>query len=160
VRDAIHSLDATVPVAEVRALDDLLSTSMQTRRTVGLLLVAFAVLGVVLGAVGIYGVISYGVAQRTRELGIRVALGALESWLVAMVVDEGARLAAVGIAIGAAGAAIAARALRTLVYGVSTADLALYGVVALSMFIVALIACAAPARRAARVDPLTALRGE
>ncbi|HEX4354519.1 MAG TPA: FtsX-like permease family protein, partial [Polyangiales bacterium] len=160
VRDAIHSLDATVPVAEVRALDDLLSTSMQTRRTVGLLLVAFAVLGVVLGAVGIYGVISYGVAQRTRELGIRVALGALESRLVAMVVDEGARLAAVGIAIGAAGAAIAARALRTLVYGVSTADLALYGVVALSMFIVALIACAAPARRAARVDPLTALRGE
>jgi putative ABC transport system permease protein len=160
IRDAIHSLDASVPVAEVRALDDLLSTSTKTRRSVGLLLVAFAALGVVLGAVGIYGVISYGVAQRTRELGIRSALGALERRIVAMVVGEGVRLAAVGVAIGGVGAIGATRALRSLVYGVGTSDPLLYVVVAATLFGVAALACAAPARRAARVDPLVALRGD
>jgi putative ABC transport system permease protein len=160
VRAAVHSLDATVPVAEVRALEDLLSTSTKTRRTVGLLLVAFAALGVVLGAVGIYGVISYGVTQRTRELGIRAALGAMQTRLVAMVVGEGMRLAAVGIALGAIGAIVAARALRTLVYDVATTDAALYSVVASVLFGIAIIACVAPARRAARVDPLVALRGD
>ena len=160
VRDAVHSLDATVPVAEVRALDDLLSTSTQTRRTIGLLLVAFASLGVLLGAVGIYGVISYGVTQRTRELGIRAALGAVQSRLVAMVVSEGMRLAAVGIVLGAIAALVAARALRTLVYDVATSDALLYAIVAATLFAVAVIACIAPARRAARVDPLVALRGE
>jgi putative ABC transport system permease protein len=160
VRDAVHSLDATVPVAEVRALDDLLSTSTRTRRTVGLLLVAFASLGVVLGGVGIYGVVSYGVTQRTRELGIRAALGAMQTRLVAMVVGEGMRLAAVGIAVGAIAALVGARALRTLVYDVATTDTALYAIVAAVLFGIAIIACAAPALRAARVDPLIALRGE
>ena len=160
VRDAVHSLDASVPVAEVRALDDLLSTSTRTRRSVGLLLVAFASLGVLLGAVGIYGVISYGVTQRTRELGIRAALGAVEARIIAMVVSEGMRLAAIGIVIGGIGAVAAARALRTLVYGVGPSALVLYAAVAVAMFGVSMIASAAPARRAASVDPLVALRGE
>ena len=160
VRDAVHSLDASVPVAEVRALDELLSTSTRTRRSVGLLLVAFASLGVLLGAVGIYGVISYGVRQRTRELGIRAALGAVERRIVAMVVSEGMRLATIGIVIGGGAALATARALRTLVYGVGTSDVLLYVTVAAAMLLVAVIASAAPARRAARVDPLVALRGE
>lgn len=160
VRDAVHSLDATVPVAEVRALDDLLSTSTQTRRTVGLLLGSFAALGVLLGAIGIYGVISYGVTQRARELGIRAALGALERRLVAMVVGEGLKLAAIGIVTGAVAAIGAARGLRSLVYDVGTSDAALYAAVAATLLLVAVIACVAPARRAARVDPLVALRGE
>lgn len=160
IRAAVYSLDATVPVAEVRALDDLLSTSTRTRRTVGLLLVSFAALGVVLGAIGIYGVISYGVTQRRRELGIRAALGALEGRLIAMVMGEGVRLATIGIVIGAVGAAAGSRALRALVYGVSTMDVPLYVTVASTLLGVAMAASAAPARRAARVDPLDALRGE
>jgi predicted permease len=160
VSAAVHSLDSTVPVAEVRALDDLLSASTRTRRAVGALLVSFAALGVLLGAVGIYGVISYAVAQRTRELGVRAALGAVETKLVAMVVEEGVRLAAVGVVVGVVGAIVAGRALRTLVYDVTTTDPTLYAVVALSLLVVAATACAGPARRAARVDPLIALRGE
>jgi len=114
----------------------------------------------VLGGVGIYGVVSYGVTQRTRELGIRAALGAMQTRLVAMVIGEGMRLAAVGIAVGAIAALVGARALRTLVYDVATTDTALYAIVAAVLFGIAIIACAAPALRAARVDPLIALRGE
>lgn len=160
VRDAVRSLDATVPFADARALDDLLATSIRTRRTVALLLMSFAALGLVLGAVGIYGVISYGVSQRTRELGIRTALGALEGRIVGMILTEGVRLAAVGIAIGVVGALAAARSLRTLVYGVETNDPRVYVSVALVLAIVALMASLVPARRAARVDPLAALRSD
>ena len=160
VREAVRSLDATVPVAELRPLEDLVTVSTSTRRTVALLLMSFAALGLVLGAVGIYGVISYGVSQRTRELGIRSALGAAEGRVVAMVMREGVRLAASGIVVGGIAALFGARSLRTLVYGIETSDPVLYVVVALGLALVAMLASAVPARRAARVDPLIALRGE
>jgi putative ABC transport system permease protein len=105
-------------------------------------------------------VISYGVAQRTRELGIRAALGAMQTRLIGMVVGEGMRLAAIGIVLGGTAAIGAARALRSLVFGVTTTDAALYAVVGAALLGVAIVACAAPARRAARVDPLVSLRGE
>jgi putative ABC transport system permease protein len=110
--------------------------------------------------VGIYGVISYAVTQRTRELGIRVALGAIEGRIVTMVVGEGLRLAMIGIAIGAVAAVFAARSLRTLVFGVATTDVSTYASVAAVLIAVALAAAYVPARRASRVDPLEALRGE
>jgi putative ABC transport system permease protein len=160
VRAAIRSLDGTVPIAQVRSLGDLFSASTATPRTIALLLLAFAGVGMVLGAVGIYGVISYAVTLRTRELGIRVALGAIEGRIVAMVVGEGLRLAMIGIAIGAVAAVFAARSLRTLVFGVATTDVSTYASVAAVLIAVALAAAYVPARRASRVDPLEALRGE
>ena len=160
VRDAIRALDKNVPISEVRGFDDLIASSVSIRRTVAQLLVSFAAIGLLLGAVGIYGIISFGVSQRTRELGIRTALGAREGRIIGMVLGEGMRLAAVGIVIGAAGAVVGGRSLRSLVYGVETNDLAMYLAVAVVLGVVAAVASWVPARRAARVDPLGALRGE
>jgi predicted permease len=160
MRSAIRAFDATVPIAQVRSLDALYSASTATPRTIASLLLGFAGVGLLLGAVGIYGVISYAVGQRTRELGIRLALGAMERGIVAMVVGEGLRLAFAGILIGAAAASVAARSLRTLVFGVGTTDAPTYAGVALLLAIVALAAAYIPARRASRVDPLAALRSD
>ena len=160
VRSAVHSYDATVPVAEVRSLGDVFSASTETSRVVAVLLGCFALLGLALGAVGIYGVISYSVAQRTRELGIRTALGAVESRIALMVLGEGLRTAAVGIVLGIVAALLAARSLGSLLYGVTAADPPIYATVILTLLGVALAASYLPARRAARVDPMIALRSE
>lgn len=159
-RGAIRSLDTTVPIAEVRSLGDLFAASTATPRTIALLLLAFAGVGLALGAVGIYGVISYAVGQRTRELGIRVALGAIEGRIVTMVLAEGARLTGIGIVVGTVAAAVASRSLRTLVFGVTTTDVSTYASVAAVLAVVALLAAYVPARRASRVDPLVALRSD
>ena len=160
IRAAVRTFDSTVPIAEVQSMGELYSASTATPRTIALLLLAFAGVGLALGAVGIYGVISYAVTQRTRELGIRVALGAMQGRIVSMVVGEGIRMAGIGIVLGAAAAVVAARALRTLVFGVATTDLATYGAVAAILTVVALAASYIPARRASRVDPLIALRSD
>jgi putative ABC transport system permease protein len=160
LRDAVHSYDGTVPVAEVRSLREVFAASTETSRVVAVLLACFALLGLALGAVGIYGVISYSVGQRTRELGIRTALGAIESRIAMMVLGEGLRTAALGVFIGTGAALIAARSLGSLLYGVSAADPAIYVGVIFTLLLVALAASYLPARRAARVDPMIALRGE
>jgi len=160
IRAAVRSFDKTVPIAELRSLDDIFATATAGRRTVAILLATFAALGLVLGAVGIYGVIAYAVSQRTRELGIRTALGAVERRITMMVIGEGLRLTTVGIAIGIVIGLLAARSLRALVFGVATGDPRIYAGVAITLAIVATGAAYFPARRAARVDPLTALRGE
>src|SRR5438477_1990022 len=108
IRAAIHSFDKTVPVAEVRLLGEIFAASTETSRVVTLLLAGFALLGLTLGAVGIYGVISYSVGQRTRELGIRTALGAIERRIAFMIVGEGLRTAGIGILIGTVTAILAA----------------------------------------------------
>jgi putative ABC transport system permease protein len=160
VRAAVRSLDQTVPIAQVRSLEEVVSTSSTTRRTIARLLAGFAALGLVLGAVGIYGVVAYGVRRRTRELGIRAALGAVEGRLTTMVLGEGLRMSSVGIGVGIAVAALATRPMRALLFGVTTLDPLVYAAVALTLAGVAIAATLAPARRAARVDPMIALRSD
>jgi putative ABC transport system permease protein len=160
IRTAIRSLDGNVPIASVRALEALYSASTATPRTIAQLLLAFAAVGLLLAAIGIYGVIAYSVGQRTRELGIRTALGALEGRIVMMVVNEGLRLTLVGLAIGIVAAVFASRSLNTLVFGVTTTDVSVYAAVAALLALVAITASYIPARRASRVDPLIALRSD
>jgi len=160
VRAVVHAFDATVPVAEVQSLGDVFATSIGTRRTVAMLLAAFATLGTLLGAIGIYGVVAYSVSQRTRELGIRTALGAIERHITWMVLREGLELSIIGVVIGVCGAIVAGRALQALVFGVQTTDPIILSAVAACALLVAVAASYGPARRAARIDPLTALRGE
>jgi predicted permease len=160
IRAAIRSLDSNVPIADMRALGDVFTASTATPRTIALLLIGFATVGLVLGAIGIFGVVSYAVTQRTRELGIRSALGALEGRIVTMIVGEAARLALAGIAIGAALSIFAARSLKSLLFGVTPSDPRIYLAVSIGLLIVAIVASYLPARRAARVDPLIALRSD
>jgi ABC-type antimicrobial peptide transport system permease subunit len=160
VRSAIRSLNANVPISEVRSLGDVFMASTATPRTIAQLLAGFAIVGLVLGAIGIFGVVSYAVTQRTRELGIRSALGAEQQRIVSIIVGEGARLAVSGIAIGAVASLIATRSLRTLLFGVTSSDPVVYFVVAGGLVMVAITAAYFPARRAARVDPLIALRSD
>jgi len=153
-----RSADAFVPVQKVRTMDDVLSASMAEPRVYTLLLGGFAALAVVLAAIGLYGVISYGVAQRTREIGIRVALGAARTSILRLVLRQGLVLAAIGAAIGLGGAIAILRALAGVVRGVVPGDATTLALVTLALMAVALAACYVPARRAARVDPMTALR--
>jgi putative ABC transport system permease protein len=160
VRAAVRSLDQTVPIAQVRSLEEVASTPSTTRRMIARLLAAFAALGLFLGAVGIYGVVAYGVRRRTREMGIRAALGAVEARLTTMVLGEGLGMSSIGIAIGVAIAAVATRPMRALLFGVATIDPLVYAAVSLILVGVAIVASLAPARRAARIDPVVALRSD
>jgi len=160
VRTAIRSLDTTVPIADLRALDELTAGANATRRTIEQLLSAFALLGLVLGTIGVYSVVSFGVAQRTRELGIRSALGARQQHLIAMVIGGGLRLAIGGVLLGAVAAVIATRSMNALVFGISTTSPGLLALVACILGGVAALSSALPAWRAARVDPLLALKSE
>ena len=160
MRTAVRSLDTTVPIAELRALGELTATANATRRTIAQLLSGFALLGLVLGTIGVYGVVSFGVAQRTRELGIRSALGAQQQHIVLMVLSSGLRMALGGIIVGGIGAVVASRSLDALVFGVSTTSPAIFALVAFVLGAVAVLSSALPAWRAARVDPLLALRSD
>lgn len=128
------------------------------RRFDTLLLSAFALVAMVLAAMGIYGVVTHSVAQRTREVGIRIALGATARDVVALVVGEGMVVPVIGLLVGTMTAAGCARVLRSLLYGVSSTNPVVYAVLAAVLASVAVVACYIPARRAARVDPLIALR--
>jgi len=160
VRAAVRSLDTTVPIAELRALGDLTATANATRRTIAELLSGFALLGLVLGMIGVYGVVWFGVAQRTRELGIRSALGARQEHLVAMVIAGGLRMALGGVVVGGLAAVVASRSLNALVFGISTTSPGIFAFVAGSLGVATALSSALPAWRAARVDPLLALKSE
>jgi len=159
-RGIVRSLDADLPVYDAFTLEDLVSRSLGQPRFYLVLLVVFAALAVILAAVGIYGVIAYTVQQRTREIGIRIALGASTERVVAMVVWRGVALAVAGVTLGTLGAYAVTRVLRTLLFGVSERDPLTFVGVAVLLGIVAVIASWVPARRAARVDPLSAMRAE
>ncbi|HWZ32201.1 MAG TPA: ABC transporter permease [Bryobacteraceae bacterium] len=160
LRGIIHDVAPDLPVNDVQTMDQVLAESAASRRWTMTFLAAFAGLALLLALVGIYALMAWSVAQRTREIGIRVALGARSGQVLRMVVGYGMRLSAAGLAIGLAGAFAARRFLASLVFDVSTADPWIYAGVATLMLGVALLACYLPARRASRVDPLVALRWE
>jgi putative ABC transport system permease protein len=160
VTGAVHELDSQLPVSEPRELAQVVSQSSEQQRFVALLLGLFAGLALLLAAVGIFGVISYSVAQRTHEIGIRMALGAGRQDVLGMVLGEGLRLVLYGVLAGLAGAWALTRFLASLLYGVHPTDLFTFSLVPLVLSAVALLACYIPARRATKVDPMVALRHE
>jgi putative ABC transport system permease protein len=160
IKQAIWSVDKDQPIVRVATMDDLLAASAGERRFALILFETFGLVALVLAATGIYGVLSGSVTERTREIGIRLALGAQRHDVLGMILWQGAKLTLIGIGLGLLAAWSATRSLTTLLYGVSATDPSIFGVVALLLTIVALIACYLPARRATRVDPLTALRHE
>jgi putative ABC transport system permease protein len=160
VKAALREADAAVPVFRVNTVEDVVARSMAQPRLYTLLLGAFAVVAVALAAVGLYGLISFTVAQRAHEMGIRVALGASRSEIVRLVLGEGIALAAIGTALGIAGGLAATRALVGLMAGVQPNDPVTFVVVAATLLACAALASYVPARRAAATDPLAALRAE
>jgi predicted permease len=160
VREAFLSVDKTQPLFQVRPLEDYVAESQATRRFTLLLLGLFGGLALVLAAVGIYGVISYGVSLRTRELGIRMALGAARGDIKTMVLAQGLRLVAMGLASGFLISLLATRALASLLFQVRPLDVAMSFAVAAALLAVALLANYLPARRASLLDPMVALRRE
>ncbi|HEY2149753.1 MAG TPA: FtsX-like permease family protein, partial [Vicinamibacterales bacterium] len=146
--------------AGIRTMDEVVGRSIAERRFTMLLLATFAVVAVLLAAIGVYGVLAYLVSQRTQEIGVRLAIGATPGNVVGLFVREGAMLMAIGVACGLAGALLVTRALSTLLFGVTTTDPLTFAAVAVTLTIVALLASYVPARRAARVDPMTALRAD
>ncbi|HWE85363.1 MAG TPA: ABC transporter permease [Terracidiphilus sp.] len=160
VRAAIWRADKDQPVVRVATMSRLLDLSVAERRFVLILFEAFALVALALAGTGIYGILANSVAERTREMGVRAALGAGRRDLVALVLRRGLALTAVGVVLGLGGAAVASRAVASLLYGTSPLDPATYGAVAALLVAIAVLACVAPARRAANVDPMEALRSE
>ena len=160
VRAALWSVDPDQPVWEVTSMDRLLARSMRQERFTTLLTGLFAALALLLAAVGVYGVMAYTVSQRTREVGIRLAVGAAPRQVVALVFGRGLKVTAVATALGLAGALVATRLLRSQLFGVAPGDPVTFVAAAAVLAIVALLACWLPARRAAKVDPVVALRSE
>jgi putative ABC transport system permease protein len=160
VREAVWSLDPKLPLAQVRTMEAVVERSMARTSFTMLLLAIGAAVALLLGAVGIYGVISFIVSQRTQEIGVRMALGAQRGDVSGMVLREGLVLALLGIGLGVAGALAVTRFLRALLYEVSTTDPAIFAAVPVLLAAVALLASYLPARRAAGVEPLEAIRYE
>jgi predicted permease len=160
VRRAVHDADATAMISDVRTMDDVVAQSLARQRFSMTLIGTFASLALILTIVGLYGVLSLAVRQRQREIGVRLALGATPGNVVAMVVGDGARVTAVGMLVGIAGAIAATRVLASLLYGVSTTDAMTFVGAAVVVALVALAATYVPARRAAGVDPREALAAD
>jgi len=160
IRRIVAETDRTVAVSDVRTMSAVVDRSLSTTRFTTVLVASFATLALLLGAVGIYGVMSYLVGQRRREMGIRVALGATRSQVVRLIVGRAIRLAAVGGVVGLGSALMTTRALRQWLYGVSPSDPTTLAIVAVLFLAVAAVASSAPALRATRVDPSTSLRDE
>lgn len=160
VQGAIHKIDSEQPIADVRTLDAVVSQPLAVRNFLTYLLVTFASLALLLASIGVYGVISYAVAQRLREMGIRIALGATRNDVLSLVLKDGLRLGMVGIVIGILGSVAVTRMLTSQLYGVSATDPWTFALVALLLAMVAASAAYLPARRAAAVDPIEVLREE
>ncbi|HEX5706694.1 MAG TPA: ABC transporter permease [Pyrinomonadaceae bacterium] len=160
LRDAVRSLDRELPAYDVKTMDDVVASSVADRRASTLLLSVFAGVAVLVAGLGIYGVISYSVAQRTHEIGIRMALGAQGRDVFSLVVGQGLSLVAVGVVVGVGAALLLTHLMRSMLYGVSATDPWTFAGVAAVLVGVALLACVVPARRATRVDPVIALRYE
>ncbi|HEY2363904.1 MAG TPA: ABC transporter permease [Candidatus Angelobacter sp.] len=160
IRSRIQQLDPNQPLADVKTMDDVLAESLAPQRAPAWLFGGFSAIALFLAAIGIYGVLSYFVVQRSQEIGVRMALGAQRSNVLRLILGQGARLIGIGVAIGIVGGVWAARALTSLLFGVKSTDLPTFIAVSVLLAGLALVACAVPALRATRVDPLVVLRSE
>ena len=160
VRAAVWDIDKDLPITRIRTMEEVRSMAVMSPRLNLLLFGLFAALALLLASIGIYGVTAYGVARRTREIGIRIALGANRSDVVRSVVSQSIRLVTMGLLLGLTGAFALTRLMTSMIYGVSSSDPATFSAVAFLLMFVALVACYVPARRAMRVDPIVALRYE
>jgi ABC-type antimicrobial peptide transport system permease subunit len=160
LRSIVRSMDAQLPVVDIQTMETIVDEHVASRRLLMTLLGTFAALALALALVGIYGVMAYLVSQRTREIGVRMALGADRPRILRTVLADGGRLAAAGLAAGIALSLLGTQALRSVLFEVSSTDPVTFAAVSGGMLAVALIACAVPAYRAAHVDPLTAIRVE
>jgi len=160
VRAEVRKLDRDLPVHDIQTMDQALRARLGPERFAAFLQIIFAAVALSLAAVGLYGVVSYAVSQRTREIGIRMAFGARRSDVMMMVIGQGMKLAGAGILIGLGGALALTRFMETLVLGASSTDPLTYATIASLLIFVSFIACYLPARRATKVDPMIALRSE
>jgi len=160
VTAAVNSVDPDMPLAGVQTIDEIVSESLAIDRFTVVLFASFGALGLILAAVGIYGVMAFAVAQRTHEFGVRMALGAQRSRVISMVLKEGTVLAILGTLIGLGGGYLVGRAMQSTLYGVDAFDVRAFVGVSALLLAAALLACWFPAWRASRVEPLEALRYE
>jgi putative ABC transport system permease protein len=160
LRNAVREIDPDLPVYDVMTMNERLSNSFATRRVYLLLLTGFAALALLLAGVGVYGVISYVVTERTHEVGVRMALGAQARDVLRMIVWRGMSLTLIGVAIGLAMSLALTRVIKSLLFNVSATDPATFALVALLLVVIAMIASYVPARRATKVDPTQSLRNE
>ncbi len=158
LREAVLTIDPEQPLSDVRTMDQWVSRSLEVRRAPMVLLALFGGVALVLSAIGIYGVLAFGVAQRIREFGIRQALGANRQAILSLVLMQGMRTVGLGLALGLAGAYALSRFLETLLFGVQPHDMAVFAGVTVLLLVVAVLACYVPARRATEIDPMAALR--
>jgi putative ABC transport system permease protein len=160
VRAAIHDIDANLPIVRIIKQTAQTEGTLQNERSLSALSTAFGILALLLACIGLYGIAVYSVASRTREIGIRMALGARPDDVHRMVIRQGIRVTLTGVIIGLAGAFVVSRVLNTLLFGIDRADSIIYAGVSVLLVLVALAACYLPARRAARIDPMIALHYE
>jgi predicted permease len=158
LRNKVRTIDPAIPLFDAGALEDAVDSSFDNRRAVMLLLAAFAGLALFLSALGIYGVLAYDVSQRTREIGVRSAIGASEGQIAGLILRQGLWKAGIGGALGLIGAALISRSMTSLLFNVRPTDPRAYAAVSLVLIAVAILASYLPARRASRIDPLVALR--
>jgi predicted permease len=160
LRSVLAGMDRDIPLYGVQTMEEMLASNVAPQKFNALLLALFAGVALILAAIGIYGVIAYTVGQRTPEIGIRMALGAMRSDVQRMILRQGAWMAVTGILLGVSASLGLTRLMRSLLFGITATDALSFSLAALALFTVAILACAIPARRATRVDPLTALRHE
>jgi ABC-type antimicrobial peptide transport system permease subunit len=158
LRSAVKELDPELPLSDVQTMEQWVDRSLAIRRAPTTLLTIFGAVALLLSAIGIYGVLAYGVTQRVREFGIRQALGANQQSILSLVLRQGITRVGLGIGLGLAGALALSTYLESMLFGVSAKDVPVFLTVTVVLFAVALLACYIPARRATRIDPIVALR--
>jgi ABC-type antimicrobial peptide transport system permease subunit len=160
VTSAVRAIDPELPLADVRTMQDVVDATVARSRTVAVLLTAFAALALILAGVGVYGVMAYSVAQRTQEIGVRMALGATPQSVFRMVLGGALRLVGAGVVIGLVAAAGLTRLLETLLFETEPVDVSTFAATAIVLILVATLASYIPARRGTRIAPVDALRAE